>query len=126
MPTRVFVTSIGRVSAPLDGSGLAPDPRLGGRLSARLEIHLRPGEPRLHALTRLAAEAALEGAPDLAALAADQKGVFLSSSKGGMEIFNEMPVDPGPGLWRYLSSSPGQSVRDKLGWTGGGRNTPLA
>jgi len=126
MPVRVFITALGRVSAPLDGSGLAPDPRLQGRLSARLDVEARPGEPRLHALARLAAEAALEGAPGIGRLAAEEKGVFLSSSKGGMAVFDTAHPDPGPALWRFLSSSPGQAVRDALGWRGGGRNSPLA
>jgi len=126
MPPRVFITSVGRVSAPLDGSGIAPDALLGGRLSARLDVVVRPGEPRLHALARLAAEEALRGAPNLGQLAADEKGVFMSSSKGGMELFDKGEADPGPYLWRFLSSSPGQAVRNELGWLGGGRNTPLA
>lgn len=127
MPPRVFITSVGRVSAPLDGSGLGPDPLLGGRLSARLPgLPVRPGELRLHALARLSAEKALSGAPHLGRLPAEQKGVFISSSKGGMEIFDGPQIDPGPALWRFLSSSPGQAVRDGLGWLGGGRNTPLA
>jgi 3-oxoacyl-[acyl-carrier-protein] synthase II len=126
MPPRVFITSVGRVSAPLDGSGIAPDALLGGRLSARLDIVGRPGELRLHALARLAAEEALRGAPNLDRLPADEKGVFISSSKGGMEIFDGGEADPGPYLWRFLSSSPGQAVRNELGWLGGGRNTPLA
>ncbi|HTA17494.1 MAG TPA: hypothetical protein VK786_07090 [bacterium] len=98
MPPRVFITSVGRVSAPLDGSGIAPDALLGGRLSARLDIAGRPGELRLHALARLAAEEALRGAPNLDRLPADEKGVFLSSSKGGMEIFGNAEADPGPYL----------------------------
>lgn len=126
MPPRVFITSVGTVSAPLDGSGIAPDSLLGGRLSARLDIIARMGELRLHALARLSAEEALRGAPNLDRLPAEEKGVFISSSKGGMEIFNEAGTDPGPNLWRFLSSSPGQAVRDALGWQGGGRNTPLA
>ena len=80
----------------------------------------------MHALARLAAEEALRGAPNLGRLSADEKGVFNSSSKGGMEIFDSGEVDPGPYLWRFLSSSPGQAVRNELGWLGGGRNTPLA
>ncbi|MGH7442855.1 MAG: beta-ketoacyl synthase N-terminal-like domain-containing protein [bacterium] len=126
MGPRVFVTAVGRFSAPLDGSGLAPDLNLGGRLSARLDISARPGEPRLHALARLAGEAALRGAPALGRLAPEDKGVFLSSSKGGMECFDRALPDLGEGLWRYLSSSPGRALRDDLGWHGGGRNTPLA
>ncbi len=39
-----------------------------------------------------------------------------------------MPPQPdlGPWLSRYLSNVPGQGLRDRLGWLGGGRNTPLA
>jgi 3-oxoacyl-[acyl-carrier-protein] synthase II len=123
---RVFVTAVGRACAPLDGSGLAPDPRVGGRLSARAEVSPREGEPRLHALARVAAERALAQAPGLAALSPEDKGVFVSSSKGGMEAFEGDRPDLGAGLWRFLSSGPGQALRAGLGWTGGGRNTPLA
>jgi 3-oxoacyl-[acyl-carrier-protein] synthase II len=62
----------------------------------------------------------------LDALSPEDKGVYLSSSKGGMECFDGPVPDLGPSLWRYLSSSPGQAVRAHLGWTGPGRNTPLA
>ncbi len=126
MPPRVFVTSFARLSAPLDGSGILPDPFLGGRLSARVAIKTGSGEPRLHALARLAAEEAVSRVPGLAALRSDAKGVFISSSKGGMELFDGPTPDPGPLLWRYASQSPGQAVRQALGWTGPGRNTPLA
>jgi 3-oxoacyl-[acyl-carrier-protein] synthase II len=50
----------------------------------------------------------------------------VSASKGGMECFDGSAPDLGPGLWKYLSSSPGQALRAQLGWTGPGRNTPLA
>lgn len=123
---KVYVTAVGRVSAPLDGSGLLPDPRLGGRLSARSPVQAAPGELRLHALARVAAEQALADLPGLAKVDARQKAVFISASKGGLEAFDTDPPDLGPGLWRWLSSSPGQAVRDRLGWQGGGRNTPLA
>jgi len=126
MPPRIYITATGIVSAPLDGSGLKPDPLLNGRLSARATVPLMPDEPRLHALARAASEQALAGAPALAGLAADEKGVYVSASKGGMECFDGPPPDLGPGLWRYLSSSPGQAIRARLGWTGPGRNTPLA
>jgi len=126
MPPRVFVTALGRLNAPLDGSGLAPDPLLKGRLSARLHLAPRPGEPRLHALARLASERALAGAPGLRNIGADAKAVFVSSSKGGMEAFDGPAPDAGSALWRFLSSGPGRALREELGWTGGGRNTPLA
>ncbi|HTB33824.1 MAG TPA: beta-ketoacyl synthase N-terminal-like domain-containing protein [bacterium] len=126
MPPRIYITSIGLVSAPLDGSGLSPDPLLNGRLSARTPVEPQPGEPRLHALARAASERALAQAPGLAALAPEDKGVYVSSSKGGMEYFDGPAPDLGPSLWRYLSSSPGQALRAGLGWTGPGRNTPLA
>lgn len=131
MPVKVFVTAVGRLSAPLDGSGLAPDPLLGGRLSARLSVDLGVDEPRLHALARLAAAKALLGAPGLGRLPAHQKGVFVSSSKGGMELFDASGPgwagpDLGPGLWKFLSSGPGRALGESLGWSGGGRNTPLA
>ena len=126
MPLRIFVTSTGILSAPLDGSGLCPDPLLGGRLSARIPFQPSPEEPRLHGLARTAAELALASAPGLTALAAEDKGVYLSASKGGMECFDGPSPELGPGLWRYLSSSPGQALRGRLGWTGPGRNTPLA
>lgn len=123
---KVYLTAVGRLHAALDGSGLAPDPQLSGRLSGRAPVRPLDGEARLHALARQAAELALLQAPHLGRLAPDTKAVFVSSSKGGMEVFDGPRVDPGPGLWRYLSSSPGQALRQSLGWCGGGRNTPLA
>ena len=126
MPPRIYITSIGNCSAPLDGSGLCPDPLLNGRLSARTTVEALPGEPRLHALARVASERAVAGAPGLAGLASEDKGVYVSSSKGGMECFDGTAPDLGSGLWRYLSSSPGQALRAGLGWIGPGRNTPLA
>jgi len=126
MPPRIFITATGVLSAPLDGSGLRPDPLLGGRLSARIPFQPLTDEPRLHGLARTAAELALEDAPGLAALQPGDKGVYLSASKGGMECFDGLSPELGPGLWRYLSSSPGQALRGRLGWSGPGRNTPLA
>lgn len=126
MSPRVYVTALGRLSAPMDGSGIQPDPLLGGLLSARSGIIPRSGESRLHALARLAAERAVGKAPGLERIPSDSKAVFISSSKGGMELFDSQPLDAGDYLWRFLSSSPGRLLRDSLGWTGGGRNTPLA
>lgn len=123
---KVYITAVGRVSAPLDGSGLLPDSHLGGRLSGRAPLTPQAGELRLHALARVAADQALAQVPGLQRLPEDQKAVFLSASKGGLEIFDAAQPDPGPALWRWLSSSPGQALRQRLGWTGGGRNTPLA
>jgi 3-oxoacyl-[acyl-carrier-protein] synthase II len=54
------------------------------------------------------------------------KGIFLSSSKGGLHCFQEAHPDLGPYLWRFRSESPGCSLRAELAWTGPGRNTPLA
>lgn len=126
MPPRVFITSYARLSAPLDGSGVKPDAALGGRLTARAPLTAAADEPRLHAMARAAAESALAKAPGLSALPNESKGVFLSSSKGGMEAFQGPSPDLGPMLWRYVTQSPGQSLRQSLGWTGPGRNTPLA
>lgn len=126
MPPRVFISATGAICAPLNGGGLAPESLLQGRLSVRLQVRVAPGEPRLHALARLAAEQALGAAPGLAALAPEAKGLYVSTSKGGMEAFDGGVPDLGPGLWRYLSSSPGAALRAGLGWTGPGRNTPLA
>ncbi len=126
MSPPVYVTAVGRLSAPFDGSGLAPDAALGGLLTARVEAGARPGEPRLHALARGAAGRALAGAPNLGRLDPGRKAVFLSSSKGGMECFDGPSPDLGPALWRYLTSSPGQALAAELGWWGPGRNTPLA
>lgn len=126
MPPRVFITAVGRHCAPLDGSGLRPDALLDGRLSARLDLALDPDEPRLHGLTRLAADAALAQAPRLDYVADAQKGVFISSSKGGMEAFQGKSVRTGALHERYVSQGPGQALRQRLGWTGPGRNTPLA
>jgi 3-oxoacyl-(acyl-carrier-protein) synthase len=126
MPPRIFITACGSVSAALDGSGLHPDPLLGGRLSARAQVQVLPGETRLQALARGAVDQALAAAPGLGAAAPDDKGIYVSSSKGGMECFDGPAPDLGPGLFRYVSSSPGQAIRARLGWTGPGRNTPLA
>ena len=126
MPPRVYITSTGRLSAPLDGSGLRPDASLGGRLSARVQVQAVADEPRLHAMARAAAALALERAPGLDAIPADAKGVFVSSSKGGMESFQGPAPDLGGLLWRYASQGPGQALRRRLGWTGPGRNCPLA
>jgi 3-oxoacyl-(acyl-carrier-protein) synthase len=119
---RVFVTGTGRVSPPLDGSGLKPDTLLGGLLSGRVAAEAGKDEPRLHALARLAADQALGMAPNLERVAAEDKAVFVSSSKGGMDGF----PDAGPWLWKLLTQGPGQCLNAKLGWLGGGRNTPLA
>jgi 3-oxoacyl-[acyl-carrier-protein] synthase II len=57
------------------------------------------------------------------------KAVFVSASKGGLEAFGAFggaQPELGPWLSRYLSNSPGQALRDRLQWQGGGRNTPLA
>lgn len=43
-----------------------------------------------------------------------------------MEAFQGPNVDLGPFHNRYVTQSPGQSLRHALGWTGPGRNTPLA
>lgn len=126
MPPRVFVTAAHPLCAPLDGSGLRPDARLGGRLSARLDLALGPDEPRLQGLLRLAADATLAAAPRLDAVVPEQKGVFVSSSKGGMELFQGPEASTGPLHQRFVSHGPGQSLRQRLGWTGPGRNTPLA
>lgn len=123
---KVYITATGRVSAPLDGSGLLPDAHLGGRLSGRAPVQAAAGELRLHALARQASERALAGLPHLERLAPEEKAVFLSASKGALEVFDAGVHDLGPALWRWLSSSPGQALRDRLGWLGGGRNTPLA
>jgi len=126
MPPRVYITATGAVSAPLDGSGLRPDDLLGGRLTGRADVATAFGEPRLHALARVAAERALLMAPGLHAVPSDEKGVYVSASKGGMEAFDGAAPDLGPGLWRFLTSSPGAALRAQLGWAGPGRNTPLA
>jgi 3-oxoacyl-[acyl-carrier-protein] synthase II len=127
MPPRVFITAVSRLSAPLDGSGLRPDARLGGRLSARLDLSLGPDEPRLHGMLRLAAEAALSQVPDFEKVPEHWKGLFVSSSKGGMELFQGVgPVHVGPYLDNFRSDGPAQALRRQLGWTGPGRNTPLA
>jgi 3-oxoacyl-[acyl-carrier-protein] synthase II len=131
MIPRIFVTAVGHVSAPMDGSGIQPDPRLGGLLTARADFgaeaaSVAPDEPRLYALARVAAERALAKAPGLDRIPDESKAVFMSSSKGAMELFDTQPLDAGPYLQRFVSSSPGRLLRDRLGWQGGGRNTPLA
>lgn len=68
----------------------------------------------------------MAGLPGLERIPAEMKGVFLSSSKGGMEAFQGPHVDLGPFHDRYATQAPGQSLRQSLGWTGPGRNTPLA
>jgi 3-oxoacyl-[acyl-carrier-protein] synthase II len=123
---RVFVTAVSRLSAPLDGSGVKPDAALGGRLSARVELAVEAGETRLQAMARQVGLDALRQAPGLAALPPGQKGVFLSASKGGMEAFQGADPQLGPLLSLYASQGPGQALRQRLGWTGPGRNTPLA
>lgn len=126
MPPRVFITAVSRLSAPLDGSGLRPDARLGGRLSARLDLSLGPDEPRLNGLIRLAADASLAQAPNLDLVSDGQKGIFVSSSKGGMERFQGAEPSTGALHQYFVSQGPGQALRQRLGWTGPGRNTPLA
>ena len=123
---RVFVSGAGYACAPLDGSGIRPDARLGGMLSARLEVAPLPGESRLAALARCAAERALDAAGNLAVLEPAEKGVYVSTSKGGIEAFSGESPELGPFLERYVSGGPGQDLRARLGWTGPGRNTPLA
>jgi 3-oxoacyl-[acyl-carrier-protein] synthase II len=92
-----------------------------------LDLALGPDEPRLHGMVRLAAEAALQQAPDLDKVPDPWKGLFVSSSKGGMELFQGVgPVLTGPYLERYRSDGPATVLRRQLGWTGPGRNTPLA
>ena len=88
MPPRIFITSTGIVSAPLDGSGLRADPLLGGRLSARAPLRTPADEPRLHALARAASELALAGAPNLAGPGPlGTKGVYLSAEQGRHRVF---------------------------------------
>jgi 3-oxoacyl-[acyl-carrier-protein] synthase II len=78
-------------------------------------------------MLRLAAEAALAQVPDLEKVPDHWKGLFVSSSKGGMELFQGVgPVLSGPLHERFVSYGPGQALRRQLGWTGPGRNTPLA
>lgn len=122
---RVWILAAGTVSAALDGSGFAVDARLGKRLVAKAQVTLPVGEPRLHGLARLAAEQALQGL-DLSAVDAESAGVFVSASKGGMQVFDGSHPDVGPWLWRYLASGPGEALRDHMGWRGGGGNYPLA
>jgi 3-oxoacyl-(acyl-carrier-protein) synthase len=123
---RVFVTGTGLLSPALDGSGLKSSPELGGLLCGRVTQALPAGLPRLQALALAAGLAALEQAPSQAMIAPEDKAVFVSASKGGLDIFDTPAPDPGPWLNRYLPDVPGERLRDRLGWLGGGRNTPLA
>jgi 3-oxoacyl-[acyl-carrier-protein] synthase II len=53
-------------------------------------------------------------------------GVFLASSKGGMEVFGDEAVPANFQLQDYWAHQPGSVVRKELGWTGGGGNYALA
>lgn len=85
------------------------------------------GGSRLRQMADLAAAEALGGAgwenerADLSRCA-----VFVSSSKGGMESFARLPLNPHFRLEDYYSHQPGTALRHTLGWTGGGGNYPLA
>jgi len=111
-------------------SGLAPFSRWDAswsrcHLAGAVEgLRLLPGQQRLEAMALQAGHQALEqagwqeGAED-----AERLGVFVSSSKGGMEPFG---WDGTPSLKDHWPHQPGSSLRDSLGWKGGGANYALA
>ena len=115
------MTGTGLLSPALDGSGLMAEPGLGGQLCGRVSQPLFSNLPRLQALALAAGHAALEHAPSHSMISPADKAVFVSASKGGLESFSNGQPDLGPWLSRYLSSYPGQLLRDRLEWQGGGR-----
>ena len=120
---RVFVTGLGVLSPSLDGQGLAPAPELGGLLCGRVTRALEDVPTRLQGLALAAGRDALSQAPRLDRIDPQEKAVFVSASKGGLESFNDAKPDLGPWLGRFLSGQAGQALRDDLAWQGGGRNT---
>jgi 3-oxoacyl-[acyl-carrier-protein] synthase II len=111
-------------------SGLAPFGRWDSswsrcRWAGAVEgLSLLPGQQRLEAMALQAGHQALEqagwqaGAEDPLRL-----GVFVSSSKGGMEPFGWGGT---PSLFDYWPHQPGSILRDSLGWQGGGASYALA
>ena len=111
-------------------SGLAPFARWDAswsrcRWAGAVEgLRLLPGQPRLEAMALQAGLQALEQANWRAEGEDPQRlGVFVSSSKGGMEAFG---WGGQPSLEAYWPHRPGSSLRDRLGWQGGGASYALA